>query len=548
MKKSKTARPAVRKKTYQIDDMMQDGRQAAIKALSALKVKKNAPEILFDGGPDMEQYNEQRKVFNRRFKYKPFCIARCETTEQVQEIVRIASATSIGITVRSGGHDHEGECMGTDIIAIDLSKMNKIEFEYDNQVLKVQPAARFNELTAALIEADVCIPHGTCGTVAVGGFSMGGGWGPWTRRHGMCCEHVIGATIVLGNGERQDIKEGDELLWAIKGGGGLSYGIVTELRIETFPMPVDAIKFSIEWDNRPGLEVLRIWESVISDVSERTYPLIGTNLKIMANPKAWDEYHDIETSIHICTFYGYFQGTEQHLKEWLAENFAPLPTDDIYIFPNPTPRNNNKLGAHMAGFGGWDRVIPKREQLKYQTPVLEAIAPDQDAPAPHKISSQLVKNNVDREERQKALIRSLESDLVSYDGIMAGISCYVTLGAISGHYYANYHERPYPYGSSFPYKDRLYTVQYQVWWNADPASIEKGKEHDVNRYTNYAMDWINYARRINTPYTSGSFISFKDNNVPVMEYFQQHFDQLKRIKDKYSEDPKNMLSSRTTIR
>jgi len=52
----------------------------------------------------------------------------------------------------------------------------------------------------------------------------------------MACERLIGATIVLGNGEVKEISwkdsrksAGGKLLWALRGGGGFSYGIVTEL-------------------------------------------------------------------------------------------------------------------------------------------------------------------------------------------------------------------------------------------------------------------------------------------------------------------------------
>jgi len=39
------------------------------------------------------------------------------------------------------------------------------------------------------------IAHGTCATVAVAGYTMGGGWGPWTRLYGMACERLIGARL-----------------------------------------------------------------------------------------------------------------------------------------------------------------------------------------------------------------------------------------------------------------------------------------------------------------------------------------------------------------
>jgi hypothetical protein len=58
---------------------------------------------------------------------------------------------------------------------------------------------------------------------------------------------------MLGDGSILDVDEKDgkvpELLWALRGGGGLSYGILTELRIQTFALPKELIKFELHWNH-----------------------------------------------------------------------------------------------------------------------------------------------------------------------------------------------------------------------------------------------------------------------------------------------------------
>lgn len=511
-----------------------------IDALRKIDYKGFAPEVLVDCGEDKEKYDEKRQVFNRRFQFRPTVIVMCEYSEHVSQALLIAERFDKEIRVRSGGHDHEGECSGTDTVLIDFSKMNKAVVDKDHQLVRIQPGAIFQNLIVTLNDNNVGIPHGTCGTVGIAGFTMGGGWGPWTRQKGMCCESLIGATIVLGNGKIKTLTtdgSDKELLWALRGGGGMSYGIVTELVIKTFPLPVNTIKFNVTWEQTPALDVLKRWEDIIAP--DANYNLLGTNLQIMAKPF---DGQDIKKSIHKCVFNGYYAGSEKDLREDMKRWFEDLNPTNIYI-PKETKGTNN-----LAAFDAWDRVstVAMRKGLLGYNP-LTLIPPDIDNPAPHKISSRLVKKEGLGDEGRENLIRSLESDLIHAEGSNAGIQCYVTLGAICGSYYKNPDAAGDKLGCAFPYRDRPYTIQYQVWWNQTDEEVKAGKEHDVYRYTNEAQDWIEVCRKSDFPQTQGAFISFKDSGIPTRDYFQQSYNELVRIKKEYSEDPKNRFRTRKTI-
>jgi len=510
-------------------------------ALWAAAFTGPVPEILIDCCDNQGAYDVKRQVFNRRFQFKPAAIVLCESAEQVSEVLLLAEKFGYEIRVRSGGHDHEGESCETDTIVIDLSKMKKVEVDQELGVARIQPGVIFNELVPVLNDNNVGIPHGTCGTVGIPGFTMGGGWGPWTRQKGMCCEHLVGATIVLGDGSIKYLTEDGEdnkLLWALRGGGGMSYGIVTELVIRTFPLPSNTIKFNVVWVDSPGLKVLELWEELIAP--DQNYNLLGTNLKIMAKPKPAGD-GPIEDSIHECVFYGYYAGTAERLREDMDAWFVNLTPTIINIPPEDDKDN-------LMGFAAWDRISTatrKRNLKGFDN--LTFIPPDLDDPAPHKISSRLVKEEGLGDEGRKNLIRSLESNLIYAEGDEAGVHCYVTLGAIMGDYYKDYKPEEHPLGSAFPYKKRPYTIQYQVWWNSTADDIKRGEEHDVHRYTNEALDWIEGCREARFPETEGSFISFKDSSIPTKNYFLESYEDLKKIKMDYSRDPKNRFRTRKTI-
>ena len=533
-------------------------KETIISALKAINCDGVTPEILTDccTGPEQIKYDERRKVFNRKFQFRPTAIVMCTLTGHVQAVMQLAGELNFEIRVRSGGHDHEGECSGTDTVVIDLSKMTAVNVEKQagKNIARIQPGIVFKNLIPELTKQGVCIPHGTCGTVGIAGFTLGGGWGPWTRIHGMCCESLVGATIVLGNGDIKEVQQGDPLLWALRGGGGMSYGIITEFVFDAFDMPPNTIKFQVDWDSSPAYKVLCLWEGLIAPANN--IKLIGTNLKIVAIPKP--DGGDIKDSVHPCTFYGYYAGTQAELKADMQEWFASLPPTNITVPDDTTD------ASQMKAFETWDRIstpqllsrLSRRNQpllslatLSGTAPLmLQDIPPDLDAPAPHKITSRLVKEKDWGDAGRENLLHTLESDLIYTAGMEAGVQCYVTLGAISGSYYANYVAPGFPDGSAFPYKKRPFTIQYQAWWD-EPATVvaDGGTDSNVHNYTNRAEDWIEECRSFDFPQTNGSFISFKDDAVPTRNYFLESYDELKNIKETYSEDPDNRLRTRKTI-
>lgn len=527
------------------------------------------PEILFDCNEDtLEEYNKKRQIFNRKFQFRPTAIVFCTHEKHVEQVIKLSQLLDFEIRVRSGGHDHEGECTATDVVLIDFSKMNEVKLSNDKELVYIQPGARFEKIIPILNEYKLGIPHGTCSTVGIAGYTFGGGWGPWTRLHGMGCESLVGATIILGNGERKQLSEnGNEeeqkMLWALRGGGGFSYGVVTQLVYKTFVQPPKTIKFHITWSNSPALKVLETWEELIAP--QANIQLIGTNLKIMAKPI---DNQPVEKSIHECVFYGYYAGTLKELNQDIAKWFSNFNPSEYTVEIDSKDAADKQ--SNISSFSAWDRISNvdiigklrrldtlgklntlQKEKLKSLHTLygknVKLIPPDLDLPAPHKITSRVVIKEGLGDEGRKNLIKSLESNLLHLEGELAQIHCYVTLGAISGSYYHNYKPKDFPKGSAFPYKDRPYFIQYQTWWNETTEVIEQGKTDHEYCYTNEAQDWIEVSRQNNFPQTKGAFISFKDSAVPTRDYFLESFEKLREIKIKYSNDPQNKFRSRKTI-
>ena len=518
-------------------------------------------------GRQIIKYNQAAQLFNRRIQKKPLAIILCSCSNDAQIAYKAAIQFNLPISIRSGGHDHEGECSGTNTILIDLIGLNEINVDENTKIAEIGPGNRFIRLTTALAKKGVMIPHGTCATVAIPGYIMGGGWGPWTRSKGMCCEHLVKAEIILGDGSKEIVSENHkpELLWALKGGGGMSYGIVTKFFIQTFDLPEILVKFELEWnlydtlsqemiEKAPTLNVLRCWEEVIK--SKKTSSLIGTNLKINGKPLRITGYKDKEcnqpiyedfhpsTVSHNCVMYGYWEGTQEQLAVFIKKHFTDVgvPPEDTRI--DGIGGIGKDYGANLMS--SWDRESFHNIKLLTSGKEGVPIPADLDEPAPHKITSRLVDKQGLGSNGQEALLSSLTSTLILEGNRKKGLFTYVTLGAIDGDFYQNMPKKDQK-KSAFPYKDKIYTIQYQTWWNNELVQKEELQNNKVYTRTNRALDWIEVSREFEIPNTSGAFISFKDSSIPTKTYFAQNYYRLKRIKEEYSEDKYNHLRKRKTI-
>src|SRR6185436_5258535 len=90
---------------------------------------------------------------------------------------------------------------------------------------------------------DALAPHGRtvaagCGPhVGIAGLTLGGGLGILGRLHGLLCDSLLEADVVLAGGRLVtcDALREPDLFWALRGAGGCSFGVVTSLTFATLP-------------------------------------------------------------------------------------------------------------------------------------------------------------------------------------------------------------------------------------------------------------------------------------------------------------------------
>src|ERR1700737_4015613 len=94
----------------------------------------------------------------------------------------------------------------------------------------------YNEVTT---KGGRYVQGGGCGTVGVAGLVQGGGFGSYSKRYGTAAASLLEAEIVTADGEVRiaNACTNADLFWALKGGGGGSFGVVTRVTLRTHALP-----------------------------------------------------------------------------------------------------------------------------------------------------------------------------------------------------------------------------------------------------------------------------------------------------------------------
>jgi FAD/FMN-containing dehydrogenase len=181
-------------------------------------------------GPGDAGYDGARRCFNALADRRPAAIARCAGAADVAAAFDFARTHELDVAVRGGGHNPAGHCVLDDGLVIDLSLMRAVEVDGDARIARAEGGATWLDFDLATQAFGLVTPGGVVGTTGVGGLTLGGGIGHLTAQHGLTCDNLVGAEVVIPEGAviQASDDENTELLWGLRGGGG-NFGVVTRL-------------------------------------------------------------------------------------------------------------------------------------------------------------------------------------------------------------------------------------------------------------------------------------------------------------------------------
>jgi FAD/FMN-containing dehydrogenase len=221
------------------------GQSNAVRAEAVANIKN--PYFIGDN-PALTQTSGWHEAWTSRASV--YAVAARDAAD-VAAAVRFARRHNLRLVVKGGGHSYVGASNASDSLLVWTRAMNKVTL-IDAFVAQgcspdgAQPAVSMgagamwaDAYAAVTTRGGRYVQGGGCTTVGVAGLVQGGGFGNFSKRFGTAAANLIEAEVVTADGEVRiaNACTNPDVFWALKGGGGGSFGVVTRLTLKTHPLP-----------------------------------------------------------------------------------------------------------------------------------------------------------------------------------------------------------------------------------------------------------------------------------------------------------------------
>ncbi len=199
--------------------------------------------------------------------------------------VNFARDHNLRIVVKGGGHSYQGTSSSPDSLLIWTRTMNEIVMHdafvpHGAGTISSQPAvsvgagAMWGQVYEAVTtKGGRYVQGGGCTTVGVVGLIQSGGFGSFSRNYGLAAAGLVEAEVVTADGVARiaNAVTNPDLFWALKGGGGGSFGIVTRVTLKTHDLPqyVGAAFGTIRVNSEPAFR--RLTARLVSFYHDRLF-------------------------------------------------------------------------------------------------------------------------------------------------------------------------------------------------------------------------------------------------------------------------------------
>ncbi|KAK4238307.1 hypothetical protein C8A03DRAFT_43908 [Achaetomium macrosporum] len=203
----------------------------------------------------------------------PSYAVRADNVYQIQLAVNFARTIGLRLVIKNTGHDFLGKSCGAGALSIWTHNLKKVKFiksiktpSYSGPAMEIGAGIQVGELYAAAKQYGVTAVGGECKGVGVaGGYIAGGGHSPMSTKYGLGSDQVLSIDVVLPNGRFVTASEtqNTDLFWAIRGGGGSTFGVVTGLTVKVYPkMTFSGVTWTITTGNDTANPDSVFWQAM----------------------------------------------------------------------------------------------------------------------------------------------------------------------------------------------------------------------------------------------------------------------------------------------
>ncbi|XP_043725891.1 berberine bridge enzyme-like 26 [Telopea speciosissima] len=450
---------------------------------------------------------------------KPLFILTPTHESHIQAAIICSKQYNLQIRVRSGGHDYEGLSYLSNalFLIIDLRNLRSIDVNMEDETAWVQAGATIGEVYYRIAEKSSIhgFPAGICHSVGIGGMLSGGGKGTMVRKYGLACDNVMDARIVDVNGRILDRKSmGEDLFWAIRGGGAASFGVIISWQIRLVPVPPTVTVFTVNRTLEQGAtKLVHKWQHITDKLHEDLF--IAIMVHVLGG-----ERRTIQAS-----FNSLFLGSSKELLPLMENSFPELGLEAKDCIEMSWINSTLYFDGYSNGESPFNFLMNKTSQSKIF----------------FKAKSDFVKEPISEtglERLWKLLILEGEGAFMEMDPLGGKMSEIPES------------ETPFPHRAG-----NLYSIQYRVMWEEAEGGI---------RATKKQIKWMRKLHKYMTPYVSNSpraaYLNHRDLDlgrnkygntsyskatVWGRKYFKNNFKRLALVKGKV--DPDNFFWDEQSI-
>jgi FAD binding domain/Berberine and berberine like len=212
--------------------------------------------------PEHAGFDEARRAWNLAIDQRPAAVAFPESGQDVAAVVLFAR--ELGLRVAAQGTGHNAGPLGSleDTVLLKTERMRGVAIDPARRTARVEAGVVWLEVVEAAAEHGLAALAGSSPDVGVVGYTLGGGISFLARKYGLAANHVSAIELVTADGRlvRADRDNEPDLFWALRGGGG-SFGVVTAIELELFPI-THAYAGILWYPIDRGREVLHAWREL----------------------------------------------------------------------------------------------------------------------------------------------------------------------------------------------------------------------------------------------------------------------------------------------